>query len=208
MRVAPRTDLRMDPEAWPPRRHAGEAGHAHATPGPRDPQAPGARERGPRTAPGDDLPPEQKAQVEKLKQIDQRVRAHEAAHLAAGGGLAMGGATYGYVQGPDGQRYATSGEVQIDTSPGKTPEETIEKARQIQRAAMAPSDPSGQDRAVAAQAGAMMAQARQDLARQKVEENEKDERPGGETRRATGPGEIRDRAHPLRGVWRPLDLQA
>ena len=162
MRIASRTDLRMDPGSW------ARPGHAEG--------------------PELDLEPEQKAQVEKLKQIDQRVRAHEAAHLAAGGGLAMGGATYGYVQGPDGQRYATSGEVQIDTSSGKTPEETLEKARQIQRAALAPSDPSGQDRAVAAQAGAMMAQARQDLARQKAD--------GGEGK------------HPLRGVWRPVDMQA
>jgi hypothetical protein len=208
MRVAPRTDLRMDPEAWPTRRHAGEAGHAHATSGPREPQAPGSRGRGPRTAPGDELTPEQKAQVEKLKQIDQRVRAHEAAHLAAGGGLAMGGATYGYVQGPDGQRYATSGEVQIDTSPGKTPEETIEKARQIQRAAMAPSDPSGQDRAVAAQAGAMMAQARQDLARQQAEGSGEGDRPDTPRSRFRGASESGERPHPLRGAWRPVDLHA
>ncbi|MFM8550838.1 MAG: putative metalloprotease CJM1_0395 family protein, partial [Nitrospiraceae bacterium] len=141
----------------------------------------------------------------------QRVRAHEAAHLAAGGGLAIGGATYGYVQGPDGQRYATSGEVQIDTSPGKTPVETIEKARQIQRAALAPSDPSGQDRAVAAQAGAMMAQARQDLARQKAEGcegGEGESQRQGESRRSRGVAEARESQHPLRGVWRPVDLQA
>lgn len=90
-----------------------------------------------------------------LQAADRAVRAHEAAHVAAGQGVVRGGASFGLVRGPDGQLYAVSGEVPIDTSPGRTPEETLEKARTIQRAALAPIDPSAQDRRVAALAARM-----------------------------------------------------
>ncbi|HRX70121.1 MAG: hypothetical protein KDJ22_07325 [Candidatus Competibacteraceae bacterium] len=106
------------------------------------------------------------AMVRELKQRDRQVRQHEMAHLAASGGLAQGGPRYTYQRGPDGQNYAIGGHVNIDTSPGKTPEETLQKARTIQAAAMAPADPSGQDRAVAAKASQMAANARVELSRQ------------------------------------------
>lgn len=57
-----------------------------------------------------------------------------------------------------------AGEVSIDTSPGRTPTETLARAERIQAAALAPADPSPQDRSVAAQAAQMAAQARQELA--------------------------------------------
>ena len=112
---------------------------------------------------GGALTPEQQAQVAKLKAEDRKVRAHEQAHLAAAGGIATSGANYTYQRGPDGVNYAVAGEVSIDTSPGKTPEETLSKANNIRSAALAPADPSGQDRAVAAAASQMAAQARQEL---------------------------------------------
>ncbi len=100
----------------------------------------------------------------ELKAIDQRVHAHEMAHLAAAGGLARGGASYSFRTGPDGKRYAVAGEVNIDTRPIKdNPTATLAKARQIQRAALAPADPSAQDRAVAELASAMAAQAQQEI---------------------------------------------
>jgi len=113
---------------------------------------------------------QEKKQIEELKTRDREVRAHEQAHVAAAGGLAQGGPAYTYQYGPDGRAYAIGGEVNIDTSPGRTPEETIDKARQIRAAALAPSDPSDQDRAVAAAAAQLEAQARQELAQQKAEE--------------------------------------
>lgn len=103
--------------------------------------------------------------VRELQTIDRTVRAHEAAHVAAGQGVVTGGASFGYVRGPDGQLYAVSGEVPIDRSPGRTPEETVDKARTIQRAALAPADPSAQDRQVAALAARMESQALIALAR-------------------------------------------
>ena len=103
-------------------------------------------------------------QTSELQTRDQEVRAHELAHLAAAGGIAKGGPTFDYQRGPDGKLYAVSGEVQIDTSgvPGD-PEATLQKAEQIQRAALAPAQPSAQDRSVAMAAAAMAAEARAEI---------------------------------------------
>jgi len=116
------------------------------------------------------LAPEEQAQVQKLRQIDQKVRAHEQAHLSAAAGLAIGGANFQTVRGPDGKQYAVAGEVSIDVSSANTPEQTIDKARRIQAAALAPADPSSQDRAVAAAAAQMQIQAQAEMNRQKQEE--------------------------------------
>lgn len=120
------------------------------------------------TASGKKLTPAQEEDVAKLQALDKAVRAHEQAHMAAGGGLVRGGASFSYERGPDGQSYAVGGEVSIDTSPGSTPADTIAKAQQIQAAALAPADPSSQDRAVAAAAAQMEARAREEQSRQQV----------------------------------------
>ena len=76
-----------------------------------------------------ELDASEQKEVDQLKARDQEVRVHEAAHLAAAGGFAQGGASYSYQTGPDGRRYAVGGEVSINTSavPGD-PEATIRKA--------------------------------------------------------------------------------
>lgn len=109
------------------------------------------------------------AMVEQLKARDTEVRQHEQAHLAAAGGLAVSGASYTYQRGPNGVNYAIGGEVQIDTAPGRTPRETVERAERIAAAALAPAEPSGPDRAVAAQARQLELQARAELALQQAE---------------------------------------
>ena len=112
----------------------------------------------------DGLTDEERAIIAELQQTDREVRAHEQAHLAAAGGLARG-VSFTFVTGPDGKQYAVGGEVSIDTSPvSGDPQATIQKAQQIRAAANAPANPSGQDRAVAAQASAMEQAARQELA--------------------------------------------
>jgi hypothetical protein len=60
---------------------------------------------------------EQLAALSQLATIDRHVRAHEQAHLAAAGAYATGGPSYSYAIGPDGQRYAVAGEVNLDTGP-------------------------------------------------------------------------------------------
>jgi len=108
--------------------------------------------------------------IEQLKKRDAEVKLHEQMHLSAAGSYAKGGATFGYTTGPDGKRYAVSGEVNIDTSKiPDNPEATITKAQTIRRAALAPADPSGQDRAVAAEATQMEMEARQELLKKQTQ---------------------------------------
>ncbi len=110
-----------------------------------------------------DLTAEEQVVVQELKQRDQEVKSHEMAHLANAGQYARGGASYTYQQGPDGRRYAVGGEVPIDVSAEKTPEETIKKMQAVKRAATAPANPSSADRSIAANASATEAQARKEL---------------------------------------------
>ena len=116
------------------------------------------------------LTPDEERLVRQLKQRDREVRQHEQAHMAAGGGLVRGAAVYSYQTGPDKRRYAVGGEVSIDASGGRTPEETLSKARRIRAAALAPADPSPQDRSVAAMAGRMESDARMEIDKSRREE--------------------------------------
>lgn len=147
-------------------------------------------ERGLQPTPPDDakgagksteLSDEEQAEVRELKARDAEVRAHEQAHLAAAGGHAKGGPTYEYERGPDGRNYAVGGEVSIDTSPvDGDPAATIAKMNKLIAAANAPAQPSGQDRAVAAQAAAARTQAQAELAEQRsVEASGKEESTSG-----------------------------
>jgi hypothetical protein len=120
---------------------------------------------GKKDAQGKPLGEEERKQVRELEKRDREVKAHEAAHKAAAGGHARGGANFEYETGPDGRRYAVGGHVDIDVSPVQgNPRATLQKAMTVQRAALAPADPSGQDRAVAAAAAQMALQAQKDLA--------------------------------------------
>ena len=111
------------------------------------------------------LTADQEAEVADLRRRDAEVRAHEAAHAAAAGALG-GGASFSYEIGPDGRNYAVGGEVPVQMAPGRTPEETIRNAQQLRAAALAPAEPSAQDRSVAAEASAIEAAARAQLAAQ------------------------------------------
>ncbi len=105
---------------------------------------------------------EEREEVRQLQQREQKVKSHEQAHIAAGGQYVKGGANFEYKRGPDGELYAVGGEVSLDASkvPGD-PEATIRKAQTIRKAALAPADPSSQDRQVAAKARQMEMEARQ-----------------------------------------------
>lgn len=125
-------------------------------------------EGGPKT--DEQLTEEEKREVQRLKEIDRKVRQHEMAHLAAAAGIAVSGANFEYQRGPDGVNYAVGGEVSIDVSKESDPDATIEKARKISAAALAPADPSPQDRQVAAKARAMEAEARVEKTQEQQEE--------------------------------------
>jgi hypothetical protein len=127
------------------------------------PSAPTSPSRGadPGARSGDrfELSEEARRLVRELEARDREVRRHEEAHARVGGQYA-GRPRYEYADGPDGKRYATSGEVPIDVSPVPgDPDATIEKMEIVKRAALAPARPSQQDRTVAAQADAQRIQA-------------------------------------------------
>ncbi len=119
----------------------------------------------------DELSPDEERLIKDLQARDSEVKAHEAAHQAAGAGM-TGAASYTYQQGPDGKMYAIGGEVSISMQTGSTPEETIANARKIVAAAMAPSNPSPQDNAVASSAKVMEMKAEQQLRKEQQEEVE------------------------------------
>lgn len=105
-------------------------------------------------------------QLAELKKRDAEVRAHEQAHASVGGSLA-GSPSYQFETGPDGQKYAVGGEVQIDVAevPGD-PEATIAKMQQVRAAALAPAEPSGADRQIASDAQQKIAAAQAELVQQ------------------------------------------
>lgn len=125
-----------------------------------------------RDASGEPLSEQDQEKVEDLDIRDREVRQHEQAHVAAAGDLFRGGPTYSFETGPDGKRYAVGGKVQIDTSEGRTPEETIRKAAQIKRSALAPAEPSSTDRAVAAKADRLATEARAELSEEQLRGSE------------------------------------
>lgn len=112
------------------------------------------------------LSDEEQVQISQLKARDTKVRQHELAHLSASAGLNVSGASFTYQKGPNGVNYAVGGDVKIDTSPGRTPEETLARAETIVDAALAPVDPSPVDRSVAAMAQNMAQQAKIELMQQ------------------------------------------
>ncbi len=117
------------------------------------------------------LTDKEKQIVNELRARDKEVRAHEQNHKAAAGALAKGAIQYSYQRGPDGEKYAVGGEINIDTSSvPDDPEATVRKAQQIINAALANAEPSSADRQVAAKASQMESQARQQISEQAVEE--------------------------------------
>ncbi len=122
-----------------------------------------------KNAQGQELSEEEIREVREMAARDREVRAHEMAHLAAAGQYAQGGIKLDMQRGPDGRSYAVGGEVGIDTSPvANDPEATLAKAQQIRAAAMAPAEPSSQDRRIAAEATQMAAQARAEIMSEKT----------------------------------------
>jgi hypothetical protein len=119
---------------------------------------------------GEPLSQGERLEVAKLVQLDTKVKNHEMAHLAAAGPYARSGANFQYAKGPDGKRYAVAGEVSIDTARESTPAATISKMQTVRAAALAPADPSPQDRKVAASASVAITQASHELQMVRLEQ--------------------------------------
>lgn len=144
--------------------------------------------------------------LQELQSRDAEVRQHEAAHMAAGGGL-TGGVRYDFVLGPDNRLYAVGGEVSIRLERGASPEQTIRNARQVRAAALAPAAPSAQDLAVANAAAGLEAEA----VRERLDLALRAEKlaPGEVMGRATRAGDgRRQAAGPSSSVSVELELQS
>lgn len=106
----------------------------------------------------EEMSAEERRLIQELRNRDHQVRAHELAHQSAGGRYA-GGVQFSFTYGPDGRRYATSGEVDVDLRRTGDPAEDLRTAETVRRAALAPAEPSAQDQRVAARAAALAAEA-------------------------------------------------
>ena len=122
----------------------------------------------------DELTQQEKQEVAELQMTDAQVRAHEQAHKAAAGGLRTSSPNYEYETGPDGEKYAVAGDVNVSYQHSQDPEVNLRNAQQLKASALAPADPSAQDRKVAAQADREIAQARQEILEEQKQTDEED----------------------------------
>jgi|GEM_PF-6067682 len=145
-------------------------------------------------------------QIQTLAARDREVRAHEQAHAAAGGHYA-GAPVYQFERGPNGLSYAVGGEVPISTGAEATPEATLRKAQIIRRAAMAPAEPSSQDRGVAAMASRLEVSARLEMARARAREDEEQAEPPASDQSSV-PGKAAEAKPPLAQEMEPASADA
>ena len=122
-----------------------------------------------------ELTQQEKQEVAKLKATDAEVKAHENAHKAAAAGLRTSAPNYEYETGPDGKKYAVAGDVNISYQTSSDPEVNLKNAQQLKAAALAPAEPSSQDRKVAMKAEREIAKARQEIQDEKQKTEEKSE---------------------------------
>jgi hypothetical protein len=117
-------------------------------------------------------------EIQELKARDTEVRLHEQAHARVGGQYA-GSPSYEYQRGPDGNNYAVGGQVMIDVAeiPGD-PAGTIDKMQTVRAAALAPAEPSGADRAIAADATQKIAAAQAELASATISGSDEEDQQG------------------------------
>jgi hypothetical protein len=118
--------------------------------------------------------------IRELASLDREVRAHEQAHKSVGGQHA-GAMAFTFEFGPDGKRYAVGGEVPIDMARvAGDPEATLQKAEQVQRAALAPAEPSIQDRRVAVVASQIVLDSQVEIRQVERDQTTKAEQDRGE----------------------------
>ncbi len=111
----------------------------------------------------EELTPQEEQELAKLKNTDAEVKRHENAHKAMAAGLQTSGPNYEYETGPDGRKYAVAGDVNISYQKSSDPEVNLKNAQKLKAAALAPAEPSAQDRSVARKADMEIAKAKQEI---------------------------------------------
>ena len=105
----------------------------------------------------------QQAQLRELQLRDREIRQNELAHQVVGGRYADL-SQLSFERGPDGQLYAISGDVSLDTAPvADDAQATIDKMRVVRAAALAPANPSPEDIRIALEAMRQMLEAQAEL---------------------------------------------
>lgn len=128
-----------------------------------EPQAAERSNQRSRNAPGAPLDAEAQARLAEMRARDQKVRDQEAAQARAAAPYA-GATRYEFETGPDGRRYAVSGETKLDVSaPRGDAEDIARKMEQLQAAALAADDLSVEDRRVLAEARKQRLEAQTDI---------------------------------------------
>ena len=111
----------------------------------------------------EELTQQEEQELAKLKNTDAEVKRHENAHKAMAAGLQTSGPNYEYETGPDGKKYAVAGDVNISYQKSSDPEINLKNAQKLKAAALAPAEPSAQDRSVARKADMEIAKAKQEI---------------------------------------------
>ena len=122
------------------------------------------------------LTKEQQQMVAQLSSLHDKVTQHQQAKASVGGQYASS-PQYLWTVGPDGKRYAVSGNVALDVSPESEPESTVSKMEIVKRAALAPQQPDPQDRRIALVAEGLRAEALLQIREQRQIEMEKPRSP-------------------------------
>ncbi|MGF1447845.1 MAG: putative metalloprotease CJM1_0395 family protein [Opitutales bacterium] len=104
------------------------------------------------------LSDEERKELRVLRERDQKVRAEQLAEAVRSGLSAQ--VQFTYKLGPDGNRYAIDGHVKHSVAPGSTPEQTIERARELRAAILSSGQSSPQDLRTVAEVDHIEAQAR------------------------------------------------
>ena len=78
------------------------------------------------------LSAKERIRLGQLRMQDAAVRSQQFSRIAVAGSLAGTQSTQ-FTSGPDGRLYATSGEVNVNTDPGHTPEESLVRASTLRR---------------------------------------------------------------------------
>src|SRR5574344_3094 len=115
----------------------------------------------------DELTDSEKQQSTQLKITDAKVKAHENAHKAAAAGLSTDGPNYEYETGTKEKKYAVGGDVNVSYQHSSDPQQNLQNAQTLKAAALAPADPSSQDKRVASNADREIAKARQEILEKK-----------------------------------------
>ncbi|MBF0100523.1 MAG: hypothetical protein HQK77_06400 [Desulfobacterales bacterium] len=150
-----------------------------------------SKENRPNSKDEKELSTKEQQKLEYLKKRDAEVKAHEQAHMAAGGQYITSPAQYQYERGPDGSNYAVGGEVGIDTSAvPNDPQATIIKMEVVQRAALAPMEPSSQDRMVASRAAQLEVAAQMESGQKKETQASKDTQSAKDTSEKNSPNSV------------------